>query len=62
MVSPLAPDVIKTAFRVTESQGRQALELVTSGLVKPDAFRDATRWKRLDMGPWRRRPQAGEGR
>lgn len=62
VVSPLAPDVIKTVFRVTESRGRQALELVTSGLVKPDAFRDATRWKRLDMGQWGRRPRIGEGR
>lgn len=40
--------LIKTVFEVRSAGGQQTLGLVTSGLVNPDAFRDARRWSRVN--------------
>lgn len=48
--APLGGDLVKTVFRVQEQDGRRTLRLVTSGLVKPNAFADAKRWPQVAKG------------
>lgn len=48
--SPLGGDLVKTVFEVQEQDGRKTLRLVTSGLVKPNAFADAKRWAPVAKG------------
>lgn len=48
--SPLGKDLIKTVFRVESRDGRQTLKLVTSGIVKSNAFADKRRWSLIRTG------------